>query len=151
MEEHRMFDKILVAVDGSLDADAAVKAGATIARAEGATLDICHAFHIPDHYRSDLADAVEDELKEDARRTLEHAAGVARSAGIDTAEHLLEEGHPAAAVLGLAARLGSTLIVLGVRGKSPDTVRALGSVSAAVSQGAECSVLLVRRKPGEPG
>ncbi len=143
-----MFDKILVAVDGSLDADAAVRAAATIAGSGGASVDICHAFHIPDAYRADIADAMEDALRKDGERTLQHAVEVARTAGVEATPHFLHKGHPAEAVLKLAEELGSSLIVVGVRGKSPDQIRSMGSVSTAVSQGAACSVLLVRRKHG---
>ncbi len=144
-----MFERILVAVDGSLDADAAVRAATTIARSGDSSVDLCHAFRIPEQYRSDLDDAAEDALREDGENALAHAVRVAGDAGVDARSHLLEEGNPAEAVLDLAGSLGASLIVLGVRGKSPDMVRPMGSVSTAISQGAKCSVLLVRRKPGE--
>jgi nucleotide-binding universal stress UspA family protein len=147
-EDARMFERILIAVDGSLDADAAVKAGVLISKMEGASVDLCHAFHIPHQYRADLADATEDALRADAEKILAHAARLGEEEGVTAATHLLDEGHPAEAVLELAEKLRSSLIVMGVRGKSPDRVRSLGSVSAAVSQGAKCSVLLVRRTPG---
>ncbi len=143
-----MFEKILVAVDGSLDADAAVRAASTIAGCGSSSVDVCHAFHIPDAYRADLADATEDALRKDGERTLSHAVEVARAAGVAATPHFLEKGHPAEAVLKLAADLDASLIVVGVRGKSPDQIRSMGSVSTAVSQGAACSVLLVRRKHG---
>lgn len=144
-----MFRKILVAVDGSLDADAAVEAAATVARSVGVSIHICHVFHIPEHYRADLDDAIEEALRKDGEDALEHAKGVAREAGVAAESHLLSEGRPAEAVLKLSGELDASLIVVGVRGKSPDQARALGSVSTAVSQEAPCSVLLVRRKPGE--
>jgi nucleotide-binding universal stress UspA family protein len=144
-----MFDRILVGVDGSRDADGAVRAATTVARAAGASLDICHVFLIPDRYRADLADSVEDALRKDAEDMLGHALRVADEAGVAASRHLLEKNDPAGAILELAASLDVSLIVVGVRGKSPDAVRPLGSVSAAVSQGAACSVMLVRRKPGE--
>lgn len=141
-----MFERILAAVDGSLDADAAVRAACSIAAGDGASVDICHAYHIPDAYRADLADAMEDALKKDGENALKHAVGVAREAGIEATPHLLDKGHPAEAVLRLAAEIDASLIVVGVRGKSPDQIRSMGSVSTAVSQAAKCSVLLVRRK-----
>jgi nucleotide-binding universal stress UspA family protein len=147
MEDHLMFEKILVAVDGSLDADAAVSAACEIA-ADGVSLHICHAFHIPEQYRSDIADAAEEELRRDGESALRHAVARARKAGIEARSHLLEKGAPADAVLKLALELDVSLIVVGVRGKSPDQIRSLGSVSSAVSQSAKCSVLLVRRKHG---
>ena len=143
-----MFDRILVAVDGSLDADTAVMAASSIAKASGSALDVCHVFQIPDQYRADLADAVEDALRKDGEDALERAVRVAAGVGVEAKSHLLEKGDPQAAILELASSLDAALIVMGVRGKSPDAVRPLGSVSSAVSQEAKCSVLLVRRKPG---
>ena len=50
-----------------------------------------------------------------------------------------------ARVLELAEEVGADLVVLGVRGRSADQKRQLGSVSQAVVLDATASVLLVRR------
>lgn len=139
-----MFDRILVAVDGSTNSDRAVEAAAEVARAHGSTLSICHAFHIPDHYKADLADELEDVLEGDAEKILSYAAGVAEKAGIKAETRLLKKGHPTEAVVAYAVELGVDLIVVGVRGRTPDQGRAMGSVSAAVAAQANCSVLLVK-------
>lgn len=139
-----MFEKILVAVDGSVNSDRAVEAAAELARAHGTALDICHAFHIPEHYKTDLADELEEALDADARKILTHAAGVAERAGVESTTKLLRKGHPAEAVLAYADDLEATLIVMGVRGRTPDQARAMGSVSATVAEKSTCSVLLVR-------
>ena len=139
-----MFEKILVAVDGSTNSDRAVEAAAEVARAHGSTLSICHAFHIPDHYKADLADELEEALEGDAEKILAHAAGVAEEATVTAETRLLKKGHPAEAIVAYAGELGADLIVVGVRGRTPDQGRAMGSVSAAVIEQASCSVLLVR-------
>ncbi|MCK4511883.1 universal stress protein [bacterium] len=139
-----MFERILVAVDGSTNSDRAVEAAAEVARAHGSTLSICHAFHIPDHYKADLADELEEALEGDAERILSHAAGVAEEAAVAAETKLLKKGHPVEAVVAYAEELGVDLIVVGVRGRTPDQGRAMGSVSAAVTEQASCSVLLVR-------
>ncbi len=144
-----MFERILVAVDGSTNSDRAVEAAAEVARAHGSTLSICHAFHIPDHYKADLADELEDGLEEDAEKILSYAAGVAEKAEVAATTRLLKKGHPAEAVVAYAVELGADLIVVGVRGRTADQARAMGSVSAAVSEQASCSVLLVRRNSVE--
>jgi len=144
-----MFDRILVAVDGSTNSDRAVEAAAELARAHGSTLSICHAFHIPDHYKADLADELDDVLEGDAEKILSYAAGVAEKAKAAATTRLLKKGHPAEAVVAYAAELGADLIVVGVRGRTADQARAMGSVSAAVSEQASCSVLLVRRDSKE--
>jgi nucleotide-binding universal stress UspA family protein len=139
-----MFERILVAVDGSTNSDRAVEAAAEVARAHGSTLSICHAFHIPDHYKADLADELEEALEGDAEKILSHAAGVAEKTVVTAETRLLKKGHPTEAIVAYAGELGADLIVVGVRGRTSDQGRAIGSVSAAVAEQASCSVLLVR-------
>lgn len=140
-----MFERILVAVDGSTNSDRAVEAAAEVARAHGSTLSICHAFHIPDRYKADLADELEDVLEGDAEKILSYAAGVAEKAEIAATTRLLKKGHPAEAVIAYAKEFEADLIVVGVRGRTANQARAMGSVSTAVAEQASCSVLLVRR------
>lgn len=140
-----MFKRILVAVDGSTNSDRAAEAAAELANAHGSTLTVCHAFHIPDRYRADLADAQEDALTDDAEHILSHAADVAERAGVSAETKLLKKGHPTEAIVAFAEEMDATLIVVGVRGRTADQGRAIGSVSSAVSERAGCSVLLVRR------
>lgn len=144
-KQSRMFEKILVAVDGSPDADRAVRAGAEIAKAEGGRLVLGHVSCLPEHYRSHLVDELEEAIRADGEKILEHAVRVAQEAGVQVEARLLEKDHAAEAVLELALEIEADLIVIGVRGRTPDQVRALGSVSEAVTRGAQTSVLLVRR------
>jgi nucleotide-binding universal stress UspA family protein len=140
-----MFRKILVAVDGSNNSDRAVEAAAEIAVAHGSEFTICHVFYIPEYYRSDLSGPLRDAVREDAEQILDHARRVATDAGVEADTRLLKEGHPADAILALAEDLDVGLIVVGVRGKTPDQARPMGSVSGAVAERANSSVLLVRR------
>lgn len=140
-----MFQKILVAVDGSPDADRAVRAGAEIAKADGSALVLGHVSCLPEHYRSHLADELEEAIRADGEKILEHAERVAQEGGVRAEVRLLEKDHAAEALLDLAQEIGADLIVIGVRGRTPDQVRALGSVSEAVTREARTSVLLVRR------
>lgn len=141
-----MFSRILVAVDGSHDADAAIRAAAEIADAHGSDFHVCHVFHIPDHYATDLGESLRSAVQKDAEDILAHAHRVATSLGVAARTHLLKGGHPGEAIIELAEELDVELIVLGVRGKSRDRVRCLGSVSGAVASEACRSVLLVRRR-----
>ncbi len=141
-----MFKNILVAVDGSHNSDRAVDAASEIAVAHASKMTICHVFYIPEHYVTDLAGPLRAAVREDAEKILAHAARVAEQAGIVAETRLLKEGHPSDAIIGLAEELGTGLIVVGVRGKSADTVRRVGSISTAIATNAHCSVLLVRKK-----
>jgi nucleotide-binding universal stress UspA family protein len=140
-----MFEKILVAVDGSPDADRAVRAGAEIAKTEGSRLVLGHVSCLPEHYRSHLADELEEAIRADGEKILEHAVRVAGEVGIEVDARLLEKDHAAEAILELALEVEADLIVVGVRGRTPDAVRRMGSVSEAVTREALASVLLVRR------
>jgi nucleotide-binding universal stress UspA family protein len=140
-----MFKKILVAVDGSAHSDRAVQAAAEMAAKSGATLLLGHVFYIPEHYRSDLIGELRAAIRKDGEDILLHAARVAKQAGLDARTRLLEEGHPAEAIIGLAGEENVDLIVAGARGKSRDAIRALGSVSWTIAKLATCSVLIVRR------
>jgi nucleotide-binding universal stress UspA family protein len=139
-----MFKKILVAVDGSSHSDRAVQAAAEMAAAGGAQLTLCHVFYIPEHYRSDLIGELRAAIRKDGEDILVHAVRVAKQSGLEAESRLLEEGHPAEAVIGLAHAEGSDLIVAGARGKSRDAIRALGSVSWTIAKLAKCSVMIVR-------
>lgn len=140
-----MFQKILVAVDGSPDAERAVRAGAEIAKAEGSRLVLGHVSCLPEHYRSHLVDELEEAIRADGEKILEHAVRVAEEAGVEGEARLLEREHAAEAILELAQDIGADLIVVGVRGRTPDGMRAMGSVSEAVTREARTSVLLIRR------
>jgi nucleotide-binding universal stress UspA family protein len=139
-----MFAKVLIAVDGSHHADAAVRSGVEIARAQKSAVVLCHVASIPDRYRADLADQVEDAILEDGRRILDHAAKVAVEAGAAPETRLLEYENAAEGIVGLAGEVEADLIVVGVRGRTGDALRSIGSVSQAVAHDATCSVLLVR-------
>lgn len=141
-----MFDKILVAVDGSVNSDRAVEAAAELAGKHGSALTTCHVFYIPDYYDTDLSSELKDSVRADAEKILAHAVAVAERSDIPADARLLERGHPADAIVGLASEIGADLIVVGVRGKSRDEARAMGSVSSAVAERAGCSVLLARHK-----
>jgi nucleotide-binding universal stress UspA family protein len=141
-----MFDKILAAVDGSTNSDRALEAAARLAGLEGAELVVCHAFTIPEQYKTDLVDELEEGLVADAEAILSHAVRRAAKTGVEAGSRLLREGPPADAVASAAREWGADLIVAGVRGRTPDESRPMGSVSRAIVECAPCSVLLVRRR-----
>jgi nucleotide-binding universal stress UspA family protein len=141
-----VFKKILVAVDGSSDSDRAAAAAADIAKAHGSELHVCHVFHIPEHYTPDLAEPLRAAIRKDGEDILAHATRVAEKQGLKASPHLVKEGHPAEAIVKLADKLDVGLLVVGVRGRTADQMRTMGSVSEAVARSAKCSVLVVRRR-----
>jgi nucleotide-binding universal stress UspA family protein len=83
-----------------------------------------------------------DRVKQ-ARDLVERVAGNLRKAGFKTSQ-LLEEGDPKTVILDQAAAWPADLIVLGSHGLKGLNRFVIGSVSAAVSQHAKCSVEIVR-------
>lgn len=139
-----MFRSILVAVDGSTNADRAVAAAAEIAKFHGSKMTISHVFYIPEHYRSDMSGPLRESVRHDGEEILAHAAKIAAKEGVEVETKLVSEGHPAEAIIRLAEELGVGLLVAGARGRAQDDTRPMGSIATAILLGAGCSVLLVR-------
>ncbi len=140
-----MFRSILVAVDGSPNADRAVSAAAEIARIHNSKMTVCHVFYIPEHYRSDMSGPLRESVRHDGEEILAHAVGVAAKEGVKAETKLLSEGHPAEAIIRLADELDIGLLVAGARGRAQDDTRPMGSVATGILLGAGCSVLLVKK------
>ena len=137
-----MFRKILVAVDGSQQSNAALTIATDLAQRYGATLCLLHAFpHVSDllgtpQYEQllEARSAIGQQLLESTRAQVGHAVPV---------ETQLIEGPPAPAILRVAAEDGCDMIVMGSRGHGQLAGLLLGSVSSAVAQRAQCPVLIV--------
>ncbi len=131
--------RILVATDGSADAQRAVDAAARFPWPAGAEIRVVTAIDT----RSELPETVAA-----YRRHAEDAVGVARAsfkgAGRSVTD-ALREGAPAKTILDEAQSWGATVIVVGARGLGKIGGLALGSVSAAVVRAAHCDVLVVKK------
>jgi nucleotide-binding universal stress UspA family protein len=141
-----MFRKIVAAVDGSNNSDRALEEAVELARADGAELTVCHAFEIPYQYKTDLSDELEEGLMADAYDMLSHAMDIVTRAGAEAEKKLIKKSPPGEAVASFAAEIGADLIVAGVRGKTSDEARSMGTVSRSIAERASCSVLLIRRR-----
>ncbi len=142
-----MFRKILVAVDGSRNATAALAVAVDLAQRYKASLCLLHAFpHV-----SDLLGTPQYEHLLEARSTIGAALLESMRTQVgDTVpvETQLIEGPPASAILRVAAEDGYDLIVMGSRGHSQLAGLLIGSVSSAVAQRASCAVLIVHETTG---
>lgn len=140
---------IVVGVDGSPQARAALEWAAAEARLRGAKLRVVHAWHLPaatygsGGFVPPVGMEWEDDLQAAARTGLDKAVDDASEllAGIDV-ERQLGEG-PAAAVLTQAAE-GADMLVVGSRGLGGFKELLLGSVGHQTAQHASCPVVIVR-------
>ena len=134
--------RLLVAVDGSEGSGRALRLAARLARAMRSEVTLVHVGRL----REDPLLAAESERsadEEDSRRILADAGRLLTEAGVPCQVELLH-GRPAEEIVRSARRHRAALVVLGTRGLTGARRILLGSVSQAVSAGADCSVLLVR-------
>ena len=151
--------KILLAADGSSEAELATRTAVDLAQMSGSEL---HVIYVVDSAPSALLypEATDPEgvempdpiLEEDLDRRLEQQGREAldaevervRSAGGTVAQAHLMMGDAAREIVHLAEDLGAGMIVMGSRGRGGIRRALMGSVSDSVVRHAHCPVLMVR-------
>ena len=131
--------KILLATDGSKDAELAASTAIELANKTGSEL---HVVHIVDLVSSVVLDEA------DARELLDALVKRLEDAGSASIQAHLGEGVPAAEIVGLGEEIDAGLIVVGSRGLGGVRRALMGSVSEAVTRHAHCAVLVVRKEEG---
>ena len=129
--------KILLATDGSKDAELAASTAIELANKTGSEL---HVVHIVDLVSSVVLDEAE------ARELLDALVKRLEDAGSVSAQAHLSEGVPAAEIVALGEDIDAGLIVVGSRGLGGVRRALMGSVSDAVTRHAHCAVLVVRKE-----
>ena len=114
-----MYETILLATDGSRDADAALAHAIELASAGGSMLHIISVVETRTAYDNAIIDPeeVRQNLREDAREAVDYAESVAVDAGIECAVDVLE-GAPPDLILDHADQIGADLVVVGATGRS---------------------------------
>lgn len=137
-------EPVIIATDGSESAEAAVVAGARVARTLGTKAVLVYARPSigplgKPYYQEKL-----NEQLAYARATLDRAQSLLREEGCEGDAEILE-GSPAEQVVELARVRNAPLIVVGSRGLGAVTGALLGSVSSAIIHRADRPVLVVPR------
>jgi nucleotide-binding universal stress UspA family protein len=144
-----MFDKILLATDGSPDAQEALNYARDLALRDASTVIVVHAFEPVPTY---LGDPVEGRVLArhvaSGEEVAREAAGRLREAGMEVIVEVLE-GPPADAILNVARVRACDLIVMGSRGHGALASLLLGSVSHRVLAHARVPVMVVRAQGKE--
>lgn len=141
-----LYHHILVAIDGSPDAEAALRHAASLARDQNARLTLL-AVAGPGPAPVGPGTSVPADPVETHTALLRRAAdSLPGDVGVTTR---LEQGDPAETILRLAADEGHDLIVLGSHGHSRIHRALLGSVSERVLRGGTAPVLLTRAARGD--
>jgi nucleotide-binding universal stress UspA family protein len=150
--------KILLATDGSREAELSARTAADLAQKTHSELHVVHVFGIdpvgpPVYPEATVLQSVEYEAEieesqriseQRAREVLQEEVEKVRSAGGTVAGEHLIEGRMAPGIVGLAEEIGAGLVVVGSRGRGGIRRALMGSVSDSVVRHAHCPVLVVR-------
>ena len=142
--------KILLATDGSAQAQYAEQVAAELADETGSELHVGCVEVVPyfPQYSAGMVVGHDRELyekiEEEARETLRKLTWQAKVAGGAVAEDHLRMGAPGEEIVRLAEAIGAGLIVMGSRGRGGMKRALMGSVSDSVVRCAHCPVLVVR-------
>ena len=146
--------RILLAIDGSEEAELATRKAVDLADGTGSELHVVYVGQLPNFLMQDpdvmgfngkLYDEIERESQEVLRKVIWR---VKVSGGTVSGSHL-RLGGVAEEIVELAGELGADLIVMGSRGHTGVRRAIEGSISDLVVHHASCPVLTVRADKGE--
>lgn len=144
--------RILLATDGSKEAELAASTAAGLAKGTGSELHVVTvAPEYPYVYAYyDLRHPVEVERhRQEAQKVLDQQVDRIAEAGGSVAKAHVSMGAPDEEIVVLAEELGVDLVVVGSRGLGGMRRTLMGSVSDSVVRHAHCPVLVVRRDEGK--
>jgi len=140
-----MFEKILVATDGSKHAEKAARVAIEIAKLSGGKItaiyvaDTSKMSHLPDDM---LLFSIRDLLVKEGNEATAEIEAMSRDAGVSL-DKALAEGSPADEILNYAKKNGMDLIVIGSVGRTGLDKFLLGSVAEKVVRNSTVPVFTV--------
>ena len=145
-------NKMLLATDGSPDAESAARMAITLSSGLNLELHVVCVGHAPSVYTGsetefldlEFQDWMRERAKSDARAKLEELAERIKEMGGEVAKTHAAVGRPDAQIVHIAEELDAELIIVGSRGLGPLKRSLMGSVSNSVVHHAHGSVLVVR-------
>ncbi len=145
--------RVLVAIDGSPNAQRALETAIDLAKGMKAELRIAHVVYVPTLFWSMgvpgsavPTDKIEEDAEEVARQLLAKAVKFSKDAGVSSPkdELVTELVSPAQGLVQLAERDEADVVVIGTRGNGGFRKLLLGSVANSVLHYADCSVLVTK-------
>jgi nucleotide-binding universal stress UspA family protein len=147
--------RILLATDGSPEADRALGMAVTLSEKLGAELHLVSVEPMPDPLSWPEARIMSPELRGDIRERAEETARkllegqVEKIGDLEISEVHAVAGRPDTEIVRVAEEIGAGLVVLGSRGLGPVRRAVMGSVSLSVVHHSHGSVLVVREDGGD--
>jgi nucleotide-binding universal stress UspA family protein len=139
--------RILLATDGSEEAELAARKAVELAEATGSELHLVHVGLAPNFLVEGTPGSnreLYEQIEQEAREVLRKLTWRVKVAGGSVADSHLRMGVVDLEIVGLARKLGADLIVMGSRGRRGIRRAIAGSISDAVIRHAPCPVLVVR-------
>jgi nucleotide-binding universal stress UspA family protein len=148
--------KILLATDGSEEAELATRAAVELAEGTGSELHVVYVEPLPDFMKKNDAGTpgydrqLYKMIEAEGRETLRKLVWRVKVAGGSVAEAHLRMGAVAEEIVACADELEVDLVVVGSRGLRGIKRTLAGSVSEGVFRRARCPVMVVRAKDDPP-
>jgi len=138
------YKSILVAVDGSKEAEYAFRKSIDVAyRNQGSQLNIVNV--IDTRYLGPLDKEIGEQVKEQSQQNLERYKARAAALRVENVNIIIEYGSPKTVITKEVAKLvKADLIICGATGHTPVERYLIGSVSEAIVRSAKCDVLVIR-------
>jgi nucleotide-binding universal stress UspA family protein len=140
-----IYQKIVIATDGSEKNMSAVIEGLMIARVTGAELHIIYVIDTKALTTGVIEESyagMYDSLREEGELALDQAKELAGDLDVETS---LLTGKPATEIARFVKEHGTDLLVIGTQGKTGLGKLILGSVAETIVRTSPCSVLVVRK------
>jgi nucleotide-binding universal stress UspA family protein len=143
--------KILLATDGSQDAELAASTAVDLAKTTGSELHVVSVFpgpaYVHPYYETHFPEAAERlrrEARKERQEILDERVERIQEAGGSVSQTHIREGETAAEIVTLAEELEAGLIAIGSRGSGGLRRALMGNVSDSVIRHAHCPVMVVR-------
>jgi len=143
-----MFEKILVATDGSEHGMRAAKAAVGLGKLSGGTVtaiyvaDTSRTSHLPDDM---LLFSIRELLLKEGKEAVDQVEKLAKDEGVNF-ESTVAEGNPGSEIIIYAEKAGMDIIVVGTVGRTGLDRFLLGSVAEKVVRNSKIPVLTVPRE-----
>lgn len=143
-----MFEKILIATDGSEYSEKAARAGVELAKLSGGTItaiyitDTSRMSHLPDDM---LLFSIREILTKEGKEAVSYVEKLAKEAGVPF-EKVVREGYPGEMIIDFAKDAGMNVIVMGSVGRTGLDKFLLGSVAEKVVRNSKIPVLTVPKE-----
>jgi len=150
--------RVLLATDGSAQAQQAAEMAAELSGRHGAELHVVYVEPVPEAYvnawssaDAEFSELVRGQAEKDAQAKADREVAKIKETGHEVTRAHGKVGQPEAEIVRLAEEIGAGLTVIGSRGLGPLRRALIGSVSNGVVRHAHSSVLVVRGSGRLPG